>query len=130
MIQALDRNDKYLKVGYWYKRSEILQPDPHGEQSITSGGLLFRCKLLDMIKTESEYPTRNLSTDGERMSVETLYNIDVQKNDFVKMDGKWWLVEKTFVGELEKREKSLGLVRLNFSNKRTILYLLETTISR
>ena len=123
MIQALDRNSKYLMVGKWIKREDILQkrePD-FG----TAAGIPFRFRLLSMISQENEYPVRNLTTNGERTAIETLVNIDIRKDDYVLTNNKLWVVEKVYVGEIENQEKSLGLSRLQYSNKRTQIYLVE-----
>ena len=123
MIQALDRNSKYIMTGKWIKREDILQkrePD-FG----TTGGVPFRFRLLTMITQENEYPVRNLTTNGERTAIETLVNIDIRKNDYVIAEGKLWVVEKVQVSEIENQEKSLGLSRLRYSNKRTQIFLVE-----
>ena len=123
MIQALDRNSKYLMVGKWIKREDILQkrePD-FG----TTSGIPFRFRLLMMITNENEYPVRNMTTNGERTAIETLVNIDIRKDDYVIANGKLWTVEKVQVGEVENQEKSLGLNRLQYSNKRTQIFLVE-----
>lgn len=110
-------------VGKWIKREDILQkrePD-FG----TTSGIPFRFRLLMMITNENEYPVRNMTTNGERTAIETLVNIDIRKDDYVIANGKLWTVEKVQVGEVENQEKSLGLNRLQYSNKRTQIFLVE-----
>lgn len=119
MITALDKNSEYLINGRLFKRKD------YEGASLTMGGVFFKCKLVGGISQDYETPVRNVSTDGQRKVVETLYNLDVSINDFVKIDGKDWLVERVIITENEKYEKSLGLARLRFSNKKTTLYLVE-----
>lgn len=126
MIQALDRNSKYLMLGKWIKREDILQPNSPNFR--TAGGVPFRYRLISMITQEDEHPVRNLSTSGERTAIETLVNIDIRKEDFVLTNDKLWVVEKVLVGEIENQEKSLGLMRLKYSNKRTQIYLVEAPL--
>lgn len=110
-------------LGKWIKREDILQkrePD-----FMTAVGIPFRFRLISMITQEDEHPVRNVSTSGERTAIETLVNIDIRKEDYVIVAGKMWLVEKVYVGEIENQEKSLGLMRLRYSNRRTQIYLVE-----
>ena len=130
MIQALDKNYEYLMTAKWYKRNEILFSAPPTAQSLIGDGVVFKCKLLDAVTQESEYPVKNLVMAGDKMRIETVYNIDIKKDDFVFVNDKWWAVEKVLDFEVEKREKTLGLMRLNFSNKRTVLQLVQTEVNR
>lgn len=114
----------------WYKREEIIQDAPPAPQSLTANGVFFKCKLLEAITQEGNYPVKNLVVDGEQMRIETLYNIDVRKSDFIFCNNQWWYVERVMVFEAEKKEKTLGLMRLNFSNKRTVLQLVQTEVNR
>lgn len=130
MINALDKNSEYLMTAKWFKRDEIVQSVPPAPQSLTAQGVTFKCKLLEAITQESEYPVKNLVMAGDKMRIETLYNVDIRKDDFVFVNDKWWAVEKVLVFETENKEKTLGLMRLNFSNKRTVLQLVQTEVNR
>ena len=74
---------------------------------------------------EYEQPVRNLTTDGVRMTIETLFNIDVAVSDFIHLDGKTWLVDRVYISERDVKEKALGLSRLKYANKKTTIYLVE-----
>ena len=130
MIHALDKNAEYLLPAKWFKREEILQQLPPTPQSLTSKGVFFRCKLINSISQEGTYPVKNLYTAGNSMTVETLYNIDIRVNDYVLINEQWWSVSKVYVEEVAVKEKTLGLARLNYSNKKTTIDLIETIVDR
>lgn len=119
MITALDKNSGYLMNARLYKRKD------YDKASLTKGGVFFKCKLVGSMTQEYETPVRNLTTDGVRMTVETLYNLDISISDIVELDGKVWLVDRVFISERETREKSLGMSRLMFSGKKTTIALVE-----
>lgn len=123
MITALDKNGEYLMTARLFKRNEVVKPSEL--QSLTQGGVLFKCKLVGSLSQEFEQVVRNLSADGVRMTIETLYNINITTGDFVKLDGKCWLVDRVFISEREAKEKALGLSRLAYANKKTTISLIE-----
>lgn len=123
MIEALDKNGEYLMTGRLFKRYEVIKPSDI--QTLTQGGVLFKCKLVGQMAQEYEQPVRNLTTDGVRMTIETLFNIDVAVSDFIHLDGKTWLVDRVYISERDVKEKALGLSRLKYANKKTTIYLVE-----
>ncbi len=122
MITALDKNGEYLMNARLFKRKD------YDGASLTKGGVFFKCKLVGSMTQEFEQPVRNLSTDGVRMTIETLYNLDIAIGDVVALDGKTWLADRVFISERETREKSLGLARLMYSGKKTTIALVEVEL--
>ena len=132
MIQALDRNYDYLMNAQLFPYTTVLQPNTAPS---ASAGIFFKCRLMDVVANNNEYPVKNLSAFGSRMAVETLYNFHVGENDYspkvndyVYVNEGWWVVEKTTVAEVAKREKTLGLNRLKFGNIKTTIYLVKETV--
>lgn len=128
MIRALDTNANYLMTARWFKREEILQPNPNGEATPTAGGVTFRCRLLGEIRNTDNYIVRNLVSDGATMRIETLANYDFKHNDYIYLNDKWWLIDELTLAEKDEREKSLGVVRLKYGNIKRIMHLVEDEI--
>lgn len=132
MIQALDRNSEYLMNAQLFPYTTELQPNVAPS---ASAGIFFKCRLANVVANDNQYPVKNLSAYGARMAVETLYNFHIGENDYtpkrddyVWVNEGWWLVEKTTIQEVEKREKTLGLNRLKFGNIQTTIYLVKETV--
>lgn len=133
MIHALDRNSEYLMGAYLIKYTEL---QTGVERPQPSQGTFFKCKVVSDYTAQHEYPVKNLSTWGWSVAIETLYNfqkINAQgknedyaprDNDYIYFEGKWYLVDKTVLVP-DRKDKSLGLSRLKFSNNKRIIYLVE-----
>ena len=94
---------------------------------IDTAGLRRKSRVYDQIE--------KYSVIRARMAVETLYNFHIGENDYtpkrddyVWVNEGWWIVEKTEIVEVEKREKTLGLNRLKFGNIKTTIHLVKETV--
>ena len=132
MIQALDRNYDYLMNAQLFPYTTELQPNGAPQ---ASAGIFFKCRLADVVTNDNQYPVKNLSAYGAEMAVETLYNFHIGENDYtpkrddyVYVNEGWWVVKKTTIVEVAKREKTLGLNRLKFGNIKTMIYLVKETV--